>query len=155
MKYDLHKYRLSSLIALLLFCVNFSFAQKEFFTVTGTVEDKTGEPIPSVNIQLKGNIVNAVTDKNGAFTINLSNKEATLIFSSIGYRTQEVEVDGKRIMNVVMEDDMTQLQDAVVVGYGLQKKSVVTGAIASVKNKDFKINPLLILVARYKVKCRA
>ena len=142
MKYDLHKYRLMSLISLLLFCVNFSFAQKEFFTVTGTVQDKTGEPIPSVNIQLKGNIVNAVTDKNGAFTINLSNKEATLVFSSIGYRTQDVEVEGKRSMNIVLEEDLTQLQDAVVVGYGSQKKSVVTGAIASVKNKDFKDQPV-------------
>ena len=142
MKYDLHKYRLLSLSALLFLCINFSFAQKEFFTVTGIVQDNSGEPIPSVNIQLKGNIVNAVTDKNGAFSINLSNKEATLIFSSISYRTQEVQVEGRRNMTIILEDDLTQLEDAVVVGYGSQKKSVVTGAIASVKNKDFKDQPV-------------
>ncbi len=142
MKYYLHKYRLLSLVTLLLFCINSSFAQKEFFTVTGIVQDNSGEPIPSVNIQLKGNIVNALTDKNGAFSINLSNKEATLIFSSISYRTQEVQVEGRRNMTIILEDELTQLEDAVVIGYGSQKKSVVTGAIASVKNKDFKDQPV-------------
>jgi TonB-dependent starch-binding outer membrane protein SusC len=133
--------RLFSLLALLLLFSHFSNAQN-LFTVTGIVQDKTGEPVPGANVQLKGNIVTTVTDKTGAFTINLSNKKATLVVSSISYQTLEVEVEGRNYISVILEDELTQLQEAVVVGYGTQKKSVVTGAISSVKNKDFKDQPV-------------
>jgi TonB-dependent starch-binding outer membrane protein SusC len=137
----LHKWG-ASLIFLLFFGVVTAQAQNDFFKVIGTVQDKTGEGLPSVNVQLKGNIVSVVTDLEGKYNINLSNKNATLVFSCVGFRTQEIEVDGKKIIDIILEEDLTQLQDAVVVGYGSQKKSVVTGAIASVRNKDFKDQPV-------------
>ncbi len=138
---SLLKQRLFSFCIIVFSFLNYSYSQN-LFTVKGIVQDKTGEPLPGVNIVLKGNIINAVTDRDGNFTINLSNKQSTLVVSCISYQTQEVEVNGRNNINVTLDDELTQLEDAVVVGYGSQKKSVVTGAISSVKNKDFKDQPV-------------
>lgn len=121
----------------------FLFAQEGFFKLSGVVLDKTGEPLPDVNIKFKNNIVGTVTEKDGTFQLNLASPNTLLIFTSIGYQTQEVDPDGKKFLSVILEDEFTQLQDAVVVGYGTQKKSVVTGAISSVKNKDFRDQPVV------------
>lgn len=121
----------------------FLIAQEGFFKLSGVVLDKTGEPLPDVNIKFKNNIVGTVTEKDGTFQLNLASPNTLLIFSSIGYQTQEVDPDGKKFLSVILEDEFTQLDDAVVVGYGTQKKSVVTGAISSVKNKDFRDQPVV------------
>lgn len=136
-------YQRLCLASLLLLFTTYLSAQEGFFKLSGIVLDKTGEPLPEVNIKFKNNIVATTSQKDGTFQLNLASANTLLIFSSIGYQTQEVDPDGKKFLTVVMEDEFTQLQDAVVVGYGTQKKSVVTGAISSVKNKDFRDQPVV------------
>ncbi len=135
------------LTALLIWCLglfasNTLHAQDGFFKVVGEVLEKSGATIPFANIVIKGSIVGVNADRDGKFIMNLANKNSTLTISSIGYRTQEVEVDGRNSLSIVLEEELSQLGEAVVVGYGSQKKSVITGAISSVKNKDFRDQPV-------------
>ncbi len=121
------------------------FAQ--FVSVKGTIADKAGEPLPFVNVQLKGSIVVAVSDINGVYSINLSALDGILIVTCVGFQTQEIDIKGRNLIDVKMQDSYTQLNDVVVVGYGTQKKSVITGAISSVTNKDFKDQPVVNLAS--------
>ncbi len=121
---------------------NTVFAQQQLLTVKGIVNDKTGDAIPYVNIQVKNSIVVANTDVNGNFSLNIASLQARLIFSAIGFETQEVDVAGRNFVTITMAESFTQLEDVVVVGYGVQKKSVITGAISSIENKDFKDQPV-------------
>ncbi len=123
----------------------FSFlakGQENLNRVTGLVSDKSGDPIPYANIRLKDNIVAATTSLDGTFMINLASLNMTLVFSAVGYQEQEVELSGNKFLNVILEDKYSELDEAVVVGYGSLQKSVLTGAISSVKNKEFKDQPV-------------
>ena len=115
-----------------------AFAQQQ--TVTGTVYDESGLPLIGVSVQEKGTSNGAITDIDGKFSVKLS-PEATgggkiLIFSYIGYKTQEVSLDGRTDIQVTMSEDTEQLEEVVVVGYGVQKKSSLTASVASVSNKE-------------------
>ena len=115
-----------------------AFAQQQ--TVTGTVYDESGLPLIGVSVQEKGTSNGAITDIDGKFSVKLS-PEATgggkiLIFSYIGYKTQEVSLDGRTDIQVTMSEDAEQLEEVVVVGYGVQKKSSLTASVASVSNKE-------------------
>ncbi|MBU3814997.1 MAG: TonB-dependent receptor [Candidatus Bacteroides intestinipullorum] len=115
-----------------------AFAQQQ--TVTGTVYDESGLPLIGVSVQEKGTSNGAITDMDGKFSVKLS-PEATgggkiLIFSYIGYKTQEVSLDGRTNIEVTMSEDTEQLEEVVVVGYGVQKKSSLTASVASVSNKE-------------------
>ena len=98
--------------------------------VSGTVSDEDGNPLPGVTILVKGTTTGFITDANGKFTVQVD-PNGTLIFSFIGYRTQEIEVGSQTNINLTMEIDVLGLDEVVVVGYGTQKKSSVTGAIAT------------------------
>jgi TonB-linked SusC/RagA family outer membrane protein len=119
--------------------------QENLNRVLGLVSDKSGDPIPYANIRLKNNIVAATTAVDGSFVINLASLDMTLIFSAVGYQEQEVEVAGNKFLNVILEDKYSELDEAVVVGYGSLQKSVITGAISSVKNKEFKDQPVTVI----------
>ena len=121
---------------------NTVWAQQQLFTLKGIVNDKTGDGIPYVNIQVKGSIVVANTDVNGNFSINLSSLKSQLIFSAIGFEKQEIDVAGRNFVTITLAESFTELEDVIVVGYGVQKKSVITGAISSIGNKDFKDQPV-------------
>lgn len=112
--------------------------------ITGTVKDETGTTLPGVGIGLKGTTIGTQTDINGQFTITVpSSTNQTLVFSYIGYITQEVKVDGKTNITVTLKEDKTNLQEVVVVGYGTQKVTKISGAIATVKGADIeKLNPV-------------
>ena len=107
-------------------------------TITGTVKDETGLTLPGVTIQIKNtNKLGAVTDFDGNFTITIpSNQSQILIFSYLGYSTEEVDVSTKETINLTMTPDSTQLDEVVVVGYGSVLKKDVTGSVVSVKVKD-------------------
>jgi TonB-linked SusC/RagA family outer membrane protein len=122
-------------------------AQENFFKVVGEVLDQAGEPIPFANIVIKGSIVGVNTDRDGKFLLNLADRNSTLTVSSVGYRTQEVNVEGKNGLTIILEEELSQLGEAVVVGYGSQKKSVITGAISSIKNKEFRDQPVVNLAS--------
>ncbi len=110
--------------------------------VQGTVTDQeAGEGLPGVNIIEKGTSNGTVTDIEGSYSLNVSDT-AVLLFSSIGYVTQEIDVDGRSTVNVTLSTDVQSLQEVVVVGYGTQKKADVTGAIASVSAEQIKDRPV-------------
>ena len=99
-------------------------------TVSGTVSDNSG-PIPGVNIIIKGTNVSAATNFDGTYSIKTA-PNAVLVFSFIGYRSQEVPVGNKSQINVTLEEDVSSLKEVVVVGYGTMKRADLTGAVSTV-----------------------
>ena len=118
----------------LLICLPFSLAQAQTVKVTGKVTDNLNEPMIGVSIVEKGTTNGCITDIDGNYTLNV-NQGATIIFSYIGYVTQEKQAVAG-VMNIVLKEDSETLDEVVVVGYGVQKKSSVTGAISQVKAED-------------------
>ena len=107
--------------------------------ITGTVTDgKTGEPLGGVVVQVKGTLTGEITLGDGTYSINVTADAAALLFSFVGYQPQEVPISGRSVIDVVMAEEVTALDEVVVIGYGTQKKSLVTGAIASVSSEDIK-----------------
>lgn len=107
-------------------------------TVTGTIADINGEALQGVNILVKGSTTGAITDMEGAYSITVPGSEAILVFSYIGYTPQELSVGNNTIINVVLEEDVMAIDELVVVAYGTQKKSHLTGAVSSLKNDGMK-----------------
>lgn len=111
-------------------------------TVTGHVTDTLdGSSLIGVTIREKGGSAGAVTDYDGNYTISASSADATLIFAYTGYATLEIPLAGRTQVNVTMGEDAMALQELVVVGYGVQRKSDLTGAVGSVKAKDIERVP--------------
>jgi len=103
-------------------------------TVSGTVTSQaSGETLPGVTIVIKGSSTGTTTDLDGKYVIDVPNSNDILVFSSIGYLSQEVSVNNRSIINISLEEDIASLEEVVVVGYGTQKKSDLTGAVASIK----------------------
>ena len=118
---------------LLLFLLFPFFVSAQEITVSGVITTKSdGLPLPGVNVIVKGTNIGAVSNMDGEYSINVPNPDATLVFSTIGYENQEISVNNRPTINVAMEENIEQLSDVVVVGYGVQKKSDITGAVASV-----------------------
>ena len=127
-------------VFLILFSAAPVFAQS--FTVTGTVSDSNGELLPGASVMIKGTFIGTITNANGQYTLNQVTAESVLQISFIGYVSQEIIVGDQRTINVTMNEDASTIEEVVVVGYGIQKKSVVTAAISSVKAADIeKITP--------------
>lgn len=124
------------LLTLGLGCMAHSYSQ---VTVSGNVVSNTdGMPVPGTSVVFKGQATNAVsTDFDGKFSIQLNNEKGVLIFSYIGYKTKEVPYSGSQTLNVILNEETSALDEVVVVGYGSQKRSDVTGSISSVKSEDF------------------
>ena len=108
----------------------------EFLTVNGTVTDQGGVPLVGATVLEKGTLNGVTTDFDGNFTIDVKS-DAVLEVSYLGFTTQEVALQGQTTIAVQLVEDATQLDDVVVVGYGTQKRSDVTGSIASVKSENF------------------
>jgi len=119
----------------ILLCAPQAFAQK---VVKGKVVDAKNEPVISAGVVEKGTTNGTVTDINGEYQLSVKGGSPVLVFTSIGYATQEVAVGSRAVVNVVLSEDSEMLDDVVVVGYGSQLKKSVTGAISSIKEKDFK-----------------
>lgn len=120
--------------------------------VTGTVNDETGSPLPGVSILLKGTTRGTTTDLDGKFSIS-GPSSGVLVFSFIGYNTVEETIGSRSKIDLSLTPDMSNLEEVVVVGYGTQKKSQLTGAISSVGNKE--IQELPITDARQALQGRA
>ncbi len=135
------------LLLFALFATQATMSQSQNITVTGRVTDQAdGTTLPGVSIFAKGTTTGTTTDDTGQFSLSVQ-QNAILVFSYIGYGTREIEVGNQTTINVNMVLDITQLQDVVVVGYGTQKKSQITGAIASIDNKEFKDQPVTNLAS--------
>ena len=106
-------------------------------SVTGTVTDESGEPLPGVTVLVKGTTQGTVTNMDGYYTISNVPKDATLQFSFVGMITREVEIGSQATVDITMNADAIGIEEVVAVGYGTQKKINLTGAISQVKSADF------------------
>lgn len=118
--------------AVALFASVLAFAQN--ITVSGTVSDTNGETVPYASIQLKGTMTGTASDGNGQYSITVPSN-GVLVFSSIGYTTQEVSVGGKSVVNCVLVPDSEYLNDVIVVAYGTSTKATFTGSSSVVKSE--------------------
>lgn len=121
-----------SLWILFALCLMPVLALAQTFTVTGTVVDEMGEPLPGVNIVQKGTTNGQLTDIDGKFSISVP-QNSVLVATYVGYVSVSQKVENNGPVKIVMVEDLTALEDVVVVGYGTQRKEAVTGSVANVK----------------------
>ncbi len=122
-----------TLIVLLL--VNSILMAQDGYILTGTVIDAAGTPIPGVNVIIQNTSTGTAADFDGNYSIEVSNGDV-LVFSSLGFASQAIPIDGQETLNVTLAEDSAQLDEVVVVGYGTQKKSHLTGAVARVGGEE-------------------
>ena len=110
--------------------------------VTGTVTDATtGDPLPGVNILIEGTTIGVITDIDGKYSIEVSDENAVLVFSFVGYLTETVPVNKQSVIDLKLSPDIKTLDEVVVVGYGTQKKETLTGSISNIAGKDVTKSP--------------
>nr|WP_294877132.1 TonB-dependent receptor [uncultured Pedobacter sp.] len=130
------------LLVLLLCCCSFDgFSSFQQFIVKGKVSDVSGG-LPSVSVKLKGTSTTTSTDVNGNYSITIPNGSGTLVFSSVGFAIQEIPVANRSTINVTLVTEDKTLSEIVVVGYGTQKKSDITGSIVSINEKALRDVPV-------------
>ncbi len=134
MKYIRLIYYGSFMLLVQLFCIDV-FAQIEPPT-RGKVADTESKGLAGVSITVKGTNVSTSTDEAGNYQLTVPTPGSVLVFSSVGFHTQEIGYDGQRTLNVTLKEDNLALEEVVVVGYGTQRKSDLTGSVASVKAED-------------------
>ncbi len=140
MKLNYHILKPLLLFIIAISYTNYGYAQVK--TIAGKVSaSEDGSAIPGVNILVKNTTTGAVTDVNGNYALSVDENDI-LVFSSIGYSTQEVAVAGRSVINLTLEADVKSLQEIVVVGYGSQLKKEITGAVQTVTSKDLKDIPV-------------
>ncbi|MFL0160804.1 TonB-dependent receptor [Aquirufa sp. 1-SAACH-A3] len=110
-------------------------------TVTGKVTDETNSGIPGVNVLVKGTTRGVMTDANGNYKILVADSKSVLVFSAIGYTQQEITVGNQSAININMKPDNKYLDEIVVIGYGTQKKSDLTGSVSSIKTDQLMERP--------------
>ncbi len=111
-------------------------------TISGKITDENNEPLPGVNVVVKNTTIGTVTDVEGNYRLNVSDDVTTLVISSVGYMTEEVNINGRSVINLQLMPDIKALSEVVVVGYGVQKRSDLTGAVSSVKAEDVESLPV-------------
>ena len=121
-----------------MLCSTFAWTQKN---VTGKVTGDDGTPLPGVNVRLKNSQTGVTTDAKGTFAIQ-SNAQGVLLFSTVGYASQEIKVGSRSEINVALLSEANSLDEVVVIGYGTQKKASLTGAVASVTSKELLALPV-------------
>ena len=132
----------SFLFCLLFVTVNFLSAQER--TITGRVVSESDNiPIPGANVTIEGAQKGVVTDFDGNYSIEVEGDDAVLAFSFVGFLTQRKRVGNQLEINVRLEEDVSKLNEVVVVGYGTQKKSDITGAVSSVEAEELTAYPAL------------
>ena len=119
-----------------------AFAQTK---ISGKVVDAQGIALPGVSIVIKGTSVGTISSAQGTYSLNVPNRSGTLVYSFIGFTTQEIPMNGQTEINVTLASDDRMLNEVVVVGYGEQKKETVTGAVATVKGGDLVKSPAVNL----------
>ena len=130
---------ITSACFLFLTCTMMVFAQQ--VTVTGTVSDESGAALPGVTILVQGTTVGAATDVNGRYTISGVSSQSVLIFSFVGFVTQEIIVGDSRNINVTLLEDSQQIEEVIVIGYGTRKAGELTGSVSVVRSDEIQKIP--------------
>ncbi|MBC7000667.1 TonB-dependent receptor [Cytophaga sp. FL35] len=120
---------------MLVLLFNISLYAQDGYTLTGTVNDDAGMPIPGANVVIQNTTTGTSTDFDGNYSINVSNGDV-LVFSSLGFTSKTVAISGQTTLDVILVEDAALLDEVVIVGYGARKKSHLTGAIAKVDGGD-------------------
>lgn len=120
-------------------------------TVSGTVRDETGQPLPGVTVVVKGTTQGTVTNANGVYTLTNIPVDATLVFSFVGMRTQEVQVGNQKLIDVELEVDAIGIEEVVAIGYGTMRKSDLTGSVSQVKTERLESVPVYNMEEALKV----
>jgi TonB-linked SusC/RagA family outer membrane protein len=115
------------------------FAQR--IAITGTVTDESGNPLPGSTVQVKGTNVGVSADIDGTYSLDVSSRNVTLVFSFVGYATQEIPAQNQAVINATLKPDVLGLDEVIVVGYGTQKKSDITGTVASLPRERLEMAP--------------
>src|ERR1035438_833239 len=132
--------RLLRQYSLLLLCViltQIAFSQTK--TISGKISDAQGAPIQGATVTVKGSRLGTSTDVAGAFKLNVPENSKTLVITSIGFTSVDVDISGKTEILVGLAASGSNLNEVVVTGYGSSKKKDVTGAISSITSKDFSV----------------
>lgn len=122
--------KITLLIGLVVFICSFCFAQD--LSVKGTIKDKSGNPMPGVSVTVKNTKIGASTNGDGNYSITVP-ANSTLVFTAVGYTTQELAVNNRTSINLQLLEETNNLTDVVVIGYGTAQKKDVTGAVSSIK----------------------
>jgi TonB-linked SusC/RagA family outer membrane protein len=130
----------TSLLFVFFLSVLFSYAQNK--TISGTISDEEGLPLPGVNVIEKGTTNGVATDFDGNYTITVANNNAILVVSYVGFITQEVSVTGKSTINLTLLPNLEALDEIVVIGYGTARKSDLTGSVVTIGGEDLKELPI-------------
>ncbi|UNY99804.1 TonB-dependent receptor [Zhouia spongiae] len=137
LSYGNFNYSFTSNGAILLEKKSFTSAIRPQLIISGQVTDNTGAPLPGATVSVKGNeSVGTQTDFDGKYSLQVPDNNTILIFRFLGFKTQEVAIGSSTVIDISLEEDAQSLDEIVVVGYGTQKKSDVTGAISTVKSED-------------------
>ena len=133
--------RIKALLTFVLMLCMASAVYAQTVTVTGVVTDERNEPLIGVNVQVRGTSTGAVTDIDGRYSVTVPGSQSVLVFSYVGYLPQDMTVGSQRTINVVMREDTQGLEEVVVVGYGVQRKVTVTGAVTTLRGEELKASP--------------
>lgn len=115
------------------------FAQER--TLTGTITDDTGQPLPGVTIMIKDSSHGTITDANGNYALTNVSDKSVIVISFVGMKSQEIAVGSQSTISVTLKSDVIGLDEVVAIGYGTQKKATVTGSIATIKGEELAKNP--------------
>jgi len=127
-----------------IFFLFFTYALAAQIAITGRITDaKDGEPLIGATVAIKGTTLGASTDIDGRFSLNAPNEEAVLGIAYSGYVAQEITVGKQRDLNILLEEDNSMLNEVVVVGYGSQKRSSISGAVSSITAEEISELPVL------------
>lgn len=127
---------MKSLLVSIFFCLASISVYSQTNEIKGSVSDRDGLPLPGVSVIVKNTINGVTTDFDGNFTLSNVQNGETVVFSYVGFKTHEIVITNFNALNVSLEEDMQSLDEVVVVGYGTQKKALVTGASVNVKGED-------------------
>lgn len=111
-------------------------------SVSGKVTDSSGSPLPGASVVIKGTTNGSITNAEGVFSLAKVPYDATLVVSFIGMDTQEIKLEGKSSINVVMQEETVGIKEVIAIGYGTVKRKDLTGSVASVSSNDFKAQPV-------------
>lgn len=114
-------------------------------TITGTVKDSSGDPIPGATVVVKGTTIGTVTDIDGNYSLTVSEGAEYLVISFVGMQIQEVPIDNQSQIDVVLVEDTADLDEVIVIGYGTQRKATLTGAVTSVATEEVRSSPAINL----------